>query len=153
MWCDGSCMRAFHCGVEKVAANDDKPESDNEADEADASHSQPELQPFHCNPLHMPLDLYQRLKDTKDTFHCPNCLTGVHQCFKCKQEGVVQAHATDPANTHFANTTNPDVVDHLVFRCGAVCDALSLADRVQWCVLESARSLPCLSKRCTWLFL
>ena len=109
MWCDGSCMRAFHCGVEKAAQEDSMTDSDDSADEAEVSHSQPQLQPFHCNPLGMPLDLYQRLKDTKDTFHCPNCLTGVHQCFFCKEEGVVEAHAADPANAPFAKS--------IVFRC------------------------------------
>ena len=107
MWCDGSCMRAFHCGVEKVG-KEDEADSVDSADEADVTDAQQQLQPFHCNPLNMPLDLYQRLKDTKDTLHCPNCLTGVHQCFMCKKEGVVEAHAADPANAPFAN--------NLVFR-------------------------------------
>lgn len=121
MWCDGSCMRAFHCGVEKTAQEDSMTDCDDSADEAKVSHSQSQLQPFHCNPLSMPLDLYQRLKDTKDTFHCPNCLTGVHQCFFCKQEGVVEAHAADPANAPFANS--------VVFRCGvAACGRFYHAD-------------------------
>ena len=104
MWCDGSCMRAFHCGVEKAAQEDSTTDCDDSADETEVSHSQSQLQPFHCNPLGMPPDLYQRLKDTKDTFHCPNCLTGVHQCFFCKQEGVVEAHAADHANAPFAKS-------------------------------------------------
>lgn len=108
MFCDGSCMRAFHCGVERLS--NDKSDSDKEGDAPAASHSPTKMQQFHCNPLGMPLDLYQHLKDTKDTFHCPNCLAGVHQCFKCKQEGVVEAHAADPHNARFAN--------QLVFRCG-----------------------------------
>ena len=103
-------MRAFHCGVEDAAQDNDDSASDADAD---AAVSKPRLQYFACNPLDMPQDLYRRLKDTKDTLHCPNCLTGVHQCFKCKQEGVVSAHAAEPANIRFA--------DRLVFRCSAVC--------------------------------
>lgn len=110
MWCDGSCMRAFHCGM--ASSEDDTPGSDDEGSEAAVSISQPQLQPVHCNPLQMPLDLYQRLKDTKDMFYCPNCLTGVHQCFKCKEEGVVEARAADPEIEKFAK--------RLVFRCSAV---------------------------------
>ncbi|DBA75188.1 TPA: hypothetical protein ACH3X1_010495 [Trebouxia sp. C0004] len=121
MWCDGSCMRAFHCGVEKAAQEDTMTDSDDSADEAEVSHPQSQLQPFHCNPLGMPPDLYQRLKDTKDMFHCPNCLTGVHQCFFCKEEGVVEAHVADPANAPFAKS--------IVFRCGvAACGRFYHAD-------------------------
>lgn len=115
MFCDGSCMRAFHCGVEKIVpdpqpdASSNSSDSDKEVEESAPRSSPTKLQEFHCNPLDMPLDLYQHLKDTKDTFHCPNCLAGVHQCFKCKQEGVVEAHAADQHNTRFAN--------QLVFRC------------------------------------
>ena len=105
MFCDGSCMRAFHCGVELAAPDD----SDVEADEQLPIHSTTKLRKLDCNPLDMPLDLYKHLKDTKDTFHCPNCLAGVHQCFKCKQEGVVEAHAADAHNACFAK--------QLVFRC------------------------------------
>ena len=108
MFCDGSCMRAFHCGVEKVALNDCTSGSDQD-DESAPDHTRTKLQAFHCNPLDMPLDLYWHLKDTKDTFHCPNCLAGVHQCFKCKQEGVVETHAADSLNARFAK--------ELVFRC------------------------------------
>lgn len=102
MFCDGSCMRAFHCGVEKLQ-HDSMSDSDMECHEPASADSPTKLQQFPCNPLDMPLDLYQHLKDTKDTFHCPNCLAGVHQCFKCKLEGVVEAHAADPHNTRFAN--------------------------------------------------
>lgn len=93
-------MRAFHCGIERLLGDS---ASDSEVDASAASPSSRRLREFRCNPLGMPLDLYQHLKDTKDTFHCPNCLAGVHQCFKCKQEGVVEAHATDPNNARFAN--------------------------------------------------
>ncbi|KAL3133843.1 hypothetical protein ABBQ32_008313 [Trebouxia sp. C0010 RCD-2024] len=107
MFCDGSCMRAFHCGIERLLGDS---ASDSEGDALAASPSCRRLREFRCNPLGMPLDLYQHLKDTKDTFHCPNCLAGVHQCFKCKQEGVVEAHAANPHNARFANEP--------VFRCG-----------------------------------
>lgn len=106
MFCDGSCMRAFHCGIERLLGDS---ASDSEGDALAASPSCRRLREFRCNPLGMPLDLYQHLKDTKDTFHCPNCLAGVHQCFKCKQEGVVEAHAANPHNARFANEP--------VFRC------------------------------------
>ena len=102
MFCDGSCMRAFHCGVEKLL-HESTSDGDEEAHERDPPDSPTKLQAFSCNPLDMPLDLYQHLKDTKDTFHCPNCLAGVHQCFKCKLEGVVETHAADPHNASFAN--------------------------------------------------
>lgn len=108
MFCDGSCMRAFHCDMEKVASDDSTSDSEQD-DESAPDHSPTKLRAFHCNPLDMPGDLYQHLKDTKDTFHCPNCLAGVHQCFKCKQEGVVEAHVADPLNARFAK--------ELVFRC------------------------------------
>ena len=54
MWCDGSCMRAFHCGVEKAAQEDSMTDSDDSADEAEVSHSQPQLHPFqeHCLQVH-----------------------------------------------------------------------------------------------------
>ena len=84
MLCDGPCMRAFHCGV-TMSNNDDEP-----------------LGKISCNPLGMPTDLYLRLKDTKDILHCPNCLTGVHQCFACKQEGVVSTHSEIAGNSQFA---------------------------------------------------
>ena len=102
MFCDGSCMRAFHCGVERLQ-HDSSSDSDMESHDPALADCPTKLQQFPCNPLDMPLDLYQHLKDTKDTFHCPNCLAGVHQCFKCKLEGVVEAHAADPHNTRFAN--------------------------------------------------
>lgn len=106
MFCDGSCMRAVHCGVQHVAPDADGSNSD----DSDASEQKLQLVPSECNPLRMPLDLYQHLKDTKDVFHCPNCLTGVHQCFKCKKEGVEAAHQADPKNRIFA--------ERLVVRCG-----------------------------------
>lgn len=102
MFCDGSCMRAFHCGVERLL-HDSTSDKDEEAHEQEPPDSPTKLQAFSCNPLDMPLDLYQHLKDTKDTFHCPNCLAGVHQCFKCKLEGVVETHAADPHTASVAS--------------------------------------------------
>ena len=107
MFCDGSCMRAVHCGVQHIAPDADGSNSD----DSDVSEQELQLVPSECNPLRMPLDLYQHLKDTKDVFHCPNCLTGVHQCFKCKKEGVEAAHQADPKNRIFA--------ERLVVRCQA----------------------------------
>ena len=101
MFCDGSCMRAFHCGVERLL-HESTSDDDEKAHEQEPPDSPTKLQAFSCNPLDMPLDLYQHLKDTKDSFHCPNCLAGVHQCFKCKLEGVVETHAADPHNASFA---------------------------------------------------
>ena len=85
-------MRAFHCGVEVTTSSDD-----GDCDSADDS-----LSDFHCNPLGMPRDLYLKLKDTKDILHCPNCLVGVHQCFGCKEEGVVDYNSKDAKNFQFA---------------------------------------------------
>ena len=94
MSCEGSCMRAFHFGVE--------------ADEGIFADDA-------CNPIAMPTDLAQRLsvslldgafneavrscklrqydrcnvhlQGSSDPFICPNCLSSVHQCFSCKKEG------------------------------------------------------------------
>ena len=104
MFCDGPCMRAFHCGVEVTASSDD-----GHGDSAEES-----LSDFDCNPLGMPRDLYLKLKDTKDILHCPNCLVGVHQCFKCKEEGVVEYHSKDAKAFQFSTK--------LVFRWAGLVD-------------------------------
>ena len=97
-------MRAVHCGVQHVHPSENGSDLDDDQDDGEIGHQQQsKLVASECNPLNMPLDLYQQLKDTKDVFHCPNCLTGVHQCFKCKKEGVEAAHAADPGNKIFAN--------------------------------------------------
>ena len=67
-------MRSFHCGTDE--------------------HPQ-------CNPMQIPRDVYTHLKNTQDVFLCPNCLTGVHQCFKCKKEGVVIGHDFDAVHPEF----------------------------------------------------
>ncbi|KAI3425357.1 hypothetical protein D9Q98_009121 [Chlorella vulgaris] len=58
--CDGPCMRSFH---------------------TDAGEGK-------CNVLGLPADMCELLSTScSETFLCPNCLAGVHQCFKCKEEG------------------------------------------------------------------
>ncbi|KAL4857102.1 Protein ENHANCED DOWNY MILDEW 2 [Chlorella vulgaris] len=58
--CDGPCMRSFH---------------------TDAGEGK-------CNVLGLPADMCKLLSTScSETFLCPNCLAGVHQCFKCKEEG------------------------------------------------------------------
>lgn len=37
--------------------------------------------------LQMPEDLYSTLSAGNDSFICPNCLAGVHQCFTCGHYG------------------------------------------------------------------
>lgn len=98
MFCDGPCMRAFHCGVQLSAASDSSEQTSSDQH----SSLEEELSDFHCNPLHMPRDLYLKLRDTKDILHCPNCLTGIHQCFKCKREGAAEGHSIAANNKQFA---------------------------------------------------
>ena len=98
MFCDGPCMRAFHCGVQFL----DEPGSP--ADAAPQPESSEDLfVPHDCNPLGMPMDLYLKLNNTKDILQCPNCLAGVQQCFKCKKEGLMESALRDSANKKFGN--------------------------------------------------
>lgn len=77
MYCDGTCMRAFHAGV-----NDD-PDTDTREHSAD-----------NCNPFSCPEDLFTLLDEhTDESFQCPNCLASEHQCFVCKEEGPSQSGA------------------------------------------------------------
>lgn len=67
--CDGPCMRSFHVQT---------------ADEEDGEQGGEE-QP--CNLLRLPAELAAALRQTRDTFRCPNCLAGRQQCYACKREG------------------------------------------------------------------
>ena len=78
MTCDGRCLRSMHCGVERVYTSPDDEEGT--------------LQPVNgvCNPLGIPHDLYYKLTTSSKHFKCPNCVTGVYQCFRCHEEGLAQ---------------------------------------------------------------
>ena len=92
--CDGSCMRSFHYGATVHHDSDVQLLLDLRWSKTDEQMS--------CNPLSMPPDLYLQLKAAKDPLLCPNCLTGIHQCFACKTEGVLEGHAKLKDNSQYA---------------------------------------------------
>ncbi|CAD7704649.1 unnamed protein product [Ostreobium quekettii] len=69
LMCDGPCLRGFHVPEEE----------DNE----------------DCNPLGVPTDLAKAIMEGHSSFECPNCATGIQQCYSCKEEGPSQGPHQD----------------------------------------------------------
>ncbi|KAK9794309.1 hypothetical protein WJX73_003070 [Symbiochloris irregularis] len=82
MQCDGGCQRSFHFYVPAPAGRRDEDALEHEVTVPDVAI---------CNPLAMPSELSNACHGDARPWQCPNCFTGVHQCFSCKKEGRSRA--------------------------------------------------------------